>query len=156
MKTLNLQIFSENEDFYRDLDRFMCDRSKEYEIIKKRISSLNQILDKEESRDLKVEYFLGDGLEGKFKFDTLYGEIYDLNKLEHVSLSKASHVIKSIDIDYSRFKFVAEVIILNTNQGSVLQNYPEEFFRIRPVYYYTQPDRILTFNIELITINETA
>lgn len=155
MKTINLQIFSENEDFYNDIDLFMCSRSKEYEIIKKRILALNQILDKEESRDLKVDYFLGDGLEGKFHFDTLYGEIYDSNKLEHISLSKVSHIIKSIDIDYSKSKFIAEVTILNTNQGSVILSYPEEYLRIRPVYEtYSNP--ILTFNIELITIDEAA
>lgn len=153
MKTLKLEIFAENEDFYNDLDLFMCKCSKEYEIIKKRILSLNQILDTQESRDLKVDYFLGSGLEGRYHFNNLIGEIYQSKEIQTISLSGATHIIRSIEID-SNFKYSAEITMMNTHGGKPLQTMPEECLVLRPVY--KRKYQIVTFNIDTINLNKAA
>jgi hypothetical protein len=147
MKTINLEIFTENEDFHNDLDWFMCKYSKEYEIIKKRILSLNQIFDTEKSRDLKIDYFLGSDLEGRYHFGNLIGELYQSREIDVVSLSRATHIVKSINID--NLKYSAEVTIMDTNSGSPLQSIPEEILILRPVYHpHPNKYQIVTFNID--------
>lgn len=148
MKELNLQIFSENEDFYTDIDRFMCEKSKEYEKIKKRILSLNHILDVDQGRDLKIGYFLGDGLDGKFTFDSLFGESYNSREVDDISLAAVTHVIRSISINHINSKYSAQIELLNTPDGSVLMSYPEDFLILKPVYSL-KSQQILTFNIDI-------
>ena len=148
MKELNLQIFSENEDFYTDIDRFMCEKSKEYEKIKKRILSLNHILDVDQGRDLKIDYFLGGGLDGKFTFDSLFGESYNSREIDVVSISGVTHVIRSIVIDHTNFEYLAQIELLNTPDGSTLMSYPEDFLILKPVYS-SKSQQILTFNIDI-------
>jgi hypothetical protein len=148
MKELNLQIFSENEDFYIDVDRFMCEKSKEYEKIKKRILSLNHILDVDQGRDLKIDYFLGGGLDGKFTFDNLFGESYNSREIDVISLSGVTHVIRSIDIDHINFEYSAQIELLNTPDGTTLMSYPENFLILKPVYLQ-KSQQILTFNIDI-------
>lgn len=154
MKTLNLEIFGENEDFYNDLDFFMCKRSKEYEKIKNRILSLNRILDKEESRDLKIDYFLGDYIEGTYQFQNLLGGSYDNREIESISLVGVSHIIESIKIDIN-FKYSAKIKILDTPCGIPLQQIHEDFLRLRPVYH-VYSNQILTFNIDIINLKKAA
>lgn len=148
MKELNLQIFSENEDFYTDIDRFMCEKSKEYEKIKKRILSLNHILDVDQGRDLKIGYFLGEGLDGKFTLDRLFGESYNSREVDAISLAAVTHVIRSIVIDHTNFKYSAQIELLNTSDGSALMSYPEDFLILKPVYSL-KSQQILTFNIDI-------
>lgn len=148
MKELNLRIFSENEDFYNDIDRFMCEKSKEYEKIKKRILSLNHILDVDQGRDLKIDHFLGDGLDGKFTLDNLFGESYNSREVDAISLAVVTHVIRSIVIDNINFEYSAQIKLLNTPDGSTLMSYPEDFLILKPVYS-SKSQQILTFNIDI-------
>lgn len=149
MRKLNLQIFSENEDFYNDLDWFMCKNSKEYEIIKKRILAINQIFDTQLSRDLKVEYFLGNDLDGKFTFDNLLGQDYDAISTDVISLSSITHQINSININHINSEYSADVTILKTPLGNHLMKISEDILVLRPVYH-TNTQQILTFNIDIL------
>ena len=142
MKTLNLQIFSENKDLYDDVIDLLCRRDKKF------------------CRDLSIEKILYENDSKKdrqnvFYFDSLFGEIYENDKVTDISLNKSTHVIKSIDLNQDNIIFTAEVIILDTPTGRPAQLYPEESLRLRPVYHsYT--NELITFNIEMITINEAA
>jgi len=147
MKTINLQIFSKNEDLYDNIVKLMCRRDKKFR------------------RDLSIEKILNEDVFRKdrefvFYFDALFGEIYEDDVIIDLSLSKATHTIKSISFNENRF--TAEVVILNTFSSISVQTLvcafkfdPEESLRLRPVYHsYT--NELITFNIEMITINEAA
>ncbi len=142
MKTLNLQIFSKNEKLYDDIVKLMCRRDKKFR------------------RDLSIEKILNENnlekdKEPVFYFDSLYGEIYENDIVTDISLSKATHVIKSIYYNENVSLFFAEVIVLNTYSGKPVQLYPEESLRLKPVYHlYT--NELITFNIEMILINQVA
>ena len=109
MKTIKLEIFSENEDFNFHLEEFLVRNSLEFNKIKRRISNLRTILNE----------MIDNQVEGKFKIKATYqdtdsthdifGETYEQTYCDAVSLSKATHIIKSIEIVGN--KFFAEIKI---------------------------------------------
>lgn len=148
MKELKLQIFSENEDFNFHLEEFLLSNSLDFNKIKKRISNLKTILDD----------MIDNQVEGKFKIKATYqdtdythdifGETYEQSYCDAISLSRATHIVKSIYIDGTNSKYFADIVILNTPNGNNLLTYPENFLILRPVYS-SKYQQILTFNIDI-------